>query len=55
MRVLRLQKKVELHTAGGTPLTGLGRRQARIIAEKLKHIHFDAIFSSDLHRDEGNS
>lgn len=34
----------------GTPLTELGRKQAKAAAEKLKKIHFDAVYSSDLLR-----
>src|SRR3989338_10840636 len=33
-----------------SPLTSQGIRQAYDVAEKLKHIQFDAIFSSDLLR-----
>lgn len=33
-----------------SPLTENGRNQARELAEALRHIHFDAIFSSDLLR-----
>jgi 2,3-bisphosphoglycerate-dependent phosphoglycerate mutase len=34
----------------GTPLTENGRVQAGKLAEELEHVHFDAIFSSDLTR-----
>lgn len=33
-----------------SPLTEVGLEQAQITAQELKDIHFDAIFSSDLHR-----
>jgi len=32
------------------PLNALGRKQTQILAEGLAHVHFDAIFSSDLDR-----
>ncbi len=32
------------------PLTKLGEQQAKKISEKLKNVHFDSIFSSDLNR-----
>lgn len=34
----------------GAPLTEKGKQQAKELAEQLKHIHFDAIFSSNLIR-----
>lgn len=42
----QLAKKSEY----GTPLTDIGKEQARTFAQKIKHMHFDAIFSSDLLR-----
>src|SRR5215469_10919114 len=35
---------------GGAPLTEKGKKEAKMRAESLKHIHFDAIFSSDVTR-----
>lgn len=35
---------------GDSPLTTEGENQARKLAEELKHIHFDEMFSSDLLR-----
>jgi broad specificity phosphatase PhoE len=35
---------------GGAPLTETGKEQAAKRAEDLRHIHFDAIFSSDVSR-----
>lgn len=34
----------------GTHLNALGQRQARLAAFRLKHIHFDAIYTSDILR-----
>lgn len=42
--------KVEISIRGGTFLTEKGKKQAKKIAERLKDIHFDAIYSSDLNR-----
>lgn len=33
-----------------SPLSELGKKQAREVAKKLRSVHFDAIFSSDLNR-----
>ena len=35
---------------GDSPLTSKGIQQAKDLAQKLRHIHFDAVFSSDLTR-----
>ncbi len=35
---------------GDSPLTPEGEKQARAIAQELKHVHFDEIFASDLLR-----
>ncbi len=42
---LNIQGKIQGHT--DSPLTKTGEKQARQIAQKLKNIHFAAIFSSD--------
>lgn len=46
--VWNVQKK--LQGQSDSPLTVTGKSQARNLAEKLKAIHFDAVFSSDLLR-----
>lgn len=33
-----------------SPLTDIGITQARLLGEALRHVHFDAVYSSDLHR-----
>jgi probable phosphoglycerate mutase len=34
----------------GSPLTELGREQAKLVKDRLKDVHFDVAFSSDLER-----
>lgn len=46
--VLNVQKRVQGHL--DSPLTPLGLKQVKKLAQKLKKIRFDAIFSSDLLR-----
>ena len=40
----------DVHSSGDTPLTRVGREQARKIAARFRHIALDVIFSSDQNR-----
>ncbi len=46
------EKREEYQTPGeyGPPLTKNGKQQVSLLAKKLKNIHFDVVFSSDLLR-----
>lgn len=39
-----------LHSSGDTPLTKIGKKQARAIAARFRHLPVDVIFASDYHR-----
>lgn len=43
-------EQVSKNVEGESPLTGLGKQQAKVIAEKLMNIPFDKIFTSHLTR-----